>query len=298
VIAEQAPNELNRGDAVMTTYQYATAGGQQLFYREAGSKDSPTIVLLHGFPSSSHMFRDLIPQLAAKFHLIAPDYVGFGYSDAPKANEFEYTFDNIAAHVEELLFRVLGLKRFSIYVQDYGAPVGYRIALRHQDAIEGIVVQNGNAYVEGIGAAFDPMKPFWVNRNSETEKPVRGLLTKEMTIFQYTHGVKDPQRISPDAYALDQLFLDRPGNDAIQLDLLYNYQSNIALYDGWHEYFRKRQPRMLIVWGKNDPFFTVEGAKAYQRDLPNAKLHLIDTGHFALEDSSNFIAERIREFLG
>lgn len=293
-----APNVLNPEDTAVTTYHYANARGQKLFYREAGSKDHPTIVLLHGFPSSSHMFRDLIPKLADKFHVIAPDYVGFGYSDAPRAIEFDYTFDNLAAHVEELLFSRLGLTRFSIYVQDYGAPIGYRIASKHQDAIEGIVVQNGNAYAEGIGAAFDPMKPFWANRNSETEKPVRGLLSKEMTVFQYTHGVKDPEQISPDAYTVDQLFLDRPGNDAVQLDLLYNYQSNVALYRGWQEYFRKRHPRMLIVWGKNDPFFTVEGAKAYQRDIPDAQLHLIDTGHFALEDSCDFVAQRIREFLG
>jgi len=281
----------------MTTYHHANVRGQKLFYREAGSKDSPTLVLLHGFPSSSHMFRDLIPQLADKFRLIATDYVGFGYSDAPSVDEFEYTFDNLATHVEDLLFVNLGLKRFSIYVQDYGAPVGYRIASRHPDAIQSIIVQNGNAYVEGIGGGFDAMKPFWAKRNSETEKPVRELLKKEMTIFQYTHGVKDPDRISPDSYTLDQFFLDRPGNASIQLDLLYNYQSNVALYDRWHEYFRNRQPRMLILWGKNDPFFTVEGAKAYQIDLPNAELHLIDTGHFALEDSSGFIGERIREFL-
>jgi pimeloyl-ACP methyl ester carboxylesterase len=277
----------------MTTFQNATVRGLKLFYREAGSKASPTIVLLHGFPSSSHMFRDLIPQLAVKFHVIAPDYVGFGYSDAPDAGKFDYTFDNLATHVEELLFGVLGLKKFSIYVQDYGAPVGYRIAWKHQDAIEGIVVQNGNAYVEGIGAAFDPMKPFWSNRNSETERPVRDLLKKETTIFQYTHGVKDVSRISPDSYTLDQLFLDRPGNDAIQLNLLHNYQSNLALYDSWHEFFRNRQPKMLILWGKNDPFFTVEGAQAYLRDIPNAKLHLLDTGHFALEDSCDFIAQHI-----
>lgn len=282
----------------MTTYHHATVKEQKLFYREAGSKNEPTIVLLHGFPSSSHMFRDLIPQLADRFHVIAPDYVGFGYSDAPSPNDFEYTFDNLAAYVEELLFGVLGLKQFSIYVQDYGAPVGYRIATRHQEAIESIIVQNGNAYVEGIGGAFDPMKPFWGNRNSETEKPVRELLTKETTIFQYTHGVKDPERINPDSYTVDQLFLDRPGNDAIQLNLLHNYPSNVALYDGWHEYFRNRQPRMLIVWGKNDPFFTVEGAQAYKGDIPAAELHLLDTGHFALEDSSEFIADRIREFLG
>jgi pimeloyl-ACP methyl ester carboxylesterase len=280
----------------MTTFQYATVNGLRLFYREAGSKASPTIVLLHGFPSSSHMFRDLIPQLAKNFHVIAPDYVGFGYSDAPDAGKFDYTFDNLAAHIEELLFKVLGLKKFSIYVQDYGAPVGYRIASKHQDAIEGIVVQNGNAYIEGIGDAFNPMKPFWANRNPETEKHVRDLLKKETTIFQYTHGVKDVSRINPDSYTLDQLFLDRPGNDAIQLNLLHNYQSNLALYDGWHEFFRNKQPKTLIVWGKNDPFFTVEGAQAYLRDIPKAELHLLDTGHFALEDSSEFIAQQIVNF--
>ncbi len=281
----------------MTAYHHATVRDQKLFYREAGPRNAPVIVLLHGFPSSSHMFRDLIPQLADRLHVIAPDYPGFGYSDAPAADTFEYTFDNLAAYTEALLFGTLGLKKFSIYVQDYGAPVGYRIASRHQDAIESIVVQNGNAYVEGIGGAFDPMKPFWAHRSAETEKPVRRLLTKETTIFQYTHGVKDPESISPDSYTLDQLFLDRPGNDAIQLNLLHNYQSNVALYDGWHEYFRSKQPRMLIVWGKNDPFFTVDGARAYQRDIPNAQLHLLDTGHFALEDSFDFIAARIREFL-
>ena len=280
----------------MTTFQHATVNGLKLFHREAGSKASPTIVLLHGFPSSSHMFRDLIPRLAEKFHVIAPDYVGFGYSDAPDAGKFEYTFDNLAAHVEELLFGVLGLKNFSIYVQDYGAPVGYRIASKHQDAIEGIVVQNGNAYVEGIGAAFDPMRPFWVNRNAESEKPVRDLLKKEATVFQYTHGTMDVSRINPDSYTMDQFFLDRPGNDAIQLDLLHNYQSNLALYDSWHEFFRNKQPKTLIVWGKNDPFFTVEGAQAYLRDIPKAELHLLDAGHFALEDSSEFIAQQIIRF--
>jgi pimeloyl-ACP methyl ester carboxylesterase len=282
----------------MIHYRHAAVKGRQVFYREAGPIDAPTLVLLHGFPSSSHMFRDLIPRLADKLHLIAPDYPGFGYSDAPQPGEFDYTFDNLAAHIEELLFSVLGLRRLSIYVQDYGAPVGYRIAAGHPEAIEGIVVQNGNAYIEGIGAAFDPMKPFWAHRDAATDKPVRALLTRETTLFQYTHGVKDPAQISPDAYTLDQFLLDRPGNEAIQIDLLHNYQSNLALYDGWHAYFRKYQPRMLIVWGKNDPFFTVEGARAYQRDLPKAQLHLIDTGHFALEDSAEFISDRIRAFLG
>jgi pimeloyl-ACP methyl ester carboxylesterase len=277
----------------MTTFQHANVHGLEIFYREAGSKASPTIVLLHGFPSSSHMFRDLIPKLADRFHVIAPDYIGFGYSDAPEPSQFDYTFDNLAVYVEELLFGVLGLKKFSIYVQDYGAPVGYRIASRRPDAIEGIVVQNGNAYVEGIGAAFDPMKPFWANRNPETEKPVRDLLKKETTVFQYTHGTKDVSRINPDSYTMDQLFLDRQGNDVIQLNLLHDYQSNLALYDGWHEFFRSKQPKTLIVWGKNDPFFTIEGAQAYLQDIPNAELHLLDTGHFALEDSCEFIAQQI-----
>ena len=283
--------------APLPTYNYATVRGRKMFYREAGNKNAPTIVLLHGFPSSSHMFRDLIPKLSDNFHLIAPDYVGFGYSDAPNTKEFEYTFDNLAEHVEEFLFSVLGLEKFSIYVQDYGAPMGYRIASKHQDAVEGIVVQNGNAYVEGIGEAFNPLKMFWADRNRETEKPVRALLKKETTVSQYTHGVKDPQRISPDAYTLDQFFLDRPGNAAIQLELLYDYQSNVALYDGWHDYFRAKQPRILIVWGTNDPFFTVEGAKAYQRDVPDAELHFFDTGHFALETHVEEIAAAIKDFL-
>ena len=273
-----------------------TVRGRKMFYREAGNKHAPTIVLLHGFPSSSHMFRDLIPKLSDRLHVIAPDYIGFGYSDAPSTNEFQYTFDNLAEHVEKLLFSALGLKKFSIYVQDYGAPIGYRIALKHPDAIDGIVVQNGNAYVEGIGEAFDPMKPFWANRNVETEKPVRALLKKEVTIFQYTHGVEDPQRVSPDAYTFDQFFLDRPGNDTVQLELLYDYQSNVALYDRWHEYFRAKQPRMLILWGTNDPFFTVEGAKAYQRDIPDAELHLFDTGHFAIETHLVEIAAAMKNF--
>src|SRR6266478_9053544 len=280
----------------MTTYNYADVHGNKMFYREAGEKNAPTIVLLHGFPTSSHMYRNLIPQLAKNLHVIAPDYIGFGYSDGPNAADFTYTFDNLATHVERLLFGVLGLKKFSIYVQDYGAPVGYRIASKHPQAIDAIIVQNGNAYVEGIGGAFDPMKPFWANRNSETEKPVRDLLKKETTIFQYTHGTKDVSRISPDSYTFDKLFLDRPGNDAVQLNLLHNYQSNLALYDGWHEFFRSKQPKTLIVWGKNDPFFTVEGAQAYLRDIPRAELHLLDTGHFALEDSCEFIAQQIVKF--
>jgi pimeloyl-ACP methyl ester carboxylesterase len=244
------------------------------------------------------MFRDLIPQLASDFHVIAPDHLGFGYSDAPSATEFEYTFDNVTALIEELLFSHLKLKSFSLYVQDYGAPVGFRIASRHPAAVEGVVVQNGNAYVEGISAAFEPLQPFWANRNAETEKAPRSMLTKQTTIFQYTHGAKNPEAISPDSYTFDQALLDRPGNDAIQLDLFHNYTSNVALYDAWHEYFRAKQPRMLIVWGQNDPFFTVAGAKAFLNDLPNAELHLIDGGHFLLEEYSELVAGEIIRFLG
>jgi pimeloyl-ACP methyl ester carboxylesterase len=282
----------------MIFHRRAAIDGRNVFYREAGPQGSPTIVLLHGFPSSSHMFRDLIPLLADRFHVIAPDYPGFGYSDQPSAAEFPYTFDSIAAIIEKLLFDVLGLKRLSLYVQDYGAPVGFRIASRRPESIEALVVQNGNAYREGISPAFEPLQPFWANRNAETEKPVRALLTPDTTRFQYTHGARNPDVISLDAYTLDQHFLDRPGNDAIQLDLFHNYTANLALYDGWHEYFRKYQPPTLIVWGQNDPFFTVDGARAFLKDLPDAELHLLDTGHFALEEDSAFIAARMRDFLG
>ena len=199
--------------------------------------------------------------------------------------------------IEKLLFGPLGLERFSIYLQDYGAPVGFRIASKHPDAITGIVVQNGNAYVEGISPAFDPMKPFWADRTAETELPVRQLLSAGTTKFQYTHGARNPEAISPDGYTVDQLFLDRPGNDAIQLNLLHNYPTNVALYEEWHQYFRQSQPPMLIAWGRNDPFFTEDGARAFLRDLPKAELHLLDTGHFALEECGRFIAGRIREFL-
>lgn len=281
----------------MTKYRHAEVRGLDIFYREAGPQDAPTIVLLHGFPSSSHMFRELIPKLAGEFHVIAPDMVGFGYSAQPGTKEFAYTFDNLAAVTEELLFGKLGLKNFSIYVQDYGAPVGYRIASRHPEAIDGIIVQNGNAYAEGLSAAWEPLRALWSKRSPETEKAVRAFLSAETTKFQYTHGAKDPASISPDSYTFDQLFLDRPGNEAVQLELFYNYAANLALYPEWHNYFRKHQPPMLLVWGINDPFFTVEGAKAFQRDLPKAELHLLDTGHFALEEESEAIAGHILRFV-
>lgn len=281
----------------MTRYRYATIGGHKIFYREAGPANAPSIVLLHGFPSSSHMFRDLIPKLAANFRVIAPDYLGFGFSDQPDAKAYHYTFENLTGLIEKLLFDHLKLAKFSIYVQDYGAPVGFRIAAGHPESIEAIIVQNGNAYAEGISTAFDPLKAFWANRNTETEKPVRALLTIDTTKFQYTHGVNEPSLVSPDSWTFDQHFLDRPGNDAIQLDLFHDYPSNVALYDRWHEYFRKSQPRTLILWGQNDPFFTVAGARAFERDLPKAELHLLAGGHFALEEHSQLIADEMTRFL-
>src|SRR5579863_3707839 len=281
----------------MTQYRNTTIDGLNVFYREAGPEDAPTIVLLHGFPSSSHMFRDLIPKLADRYHVIAPASIGFGFSAHPSTKQFSYTFENLTAVVDELLFQKLNLKKFSIYVQDYGSPIGFRLAGKNPQAIEAIIVQNGNAYLEGLSPAWEPLRNLWGNRTSETEAAVRGFLAAETTKFQYTHGVKDVTKISPDSYTFDQFFLDRPGNDAVQLELFFNFASNLALYSEWQSYFRNHQPPMLIVWGKNDPFFTVEGAKAYQRDLPNAELHLLDTGHFALEDESETIANHIRRFL-
>ena len=280
----------------MTTYQRAKIDGLELFYREAGGKDAPAIVLLHGFPSSSHMFRDLIPLLADNFHVIAPDLIGFGFSAQPSAKEFSYTFDNLAEKIEKLLFAHLGLKKFAIYVQDYGAPLGYRIAARHPEAITGIVVQNGNAYREGLSDAWQPIMAYWKVRNAQTEAPLRDFIGAPTTRFQYEHGAADLTKISPDAYTFDQMFIDRPGNDRIQFDLLFDYQNNLPLYPEWQAYFRKHQPPMLIVWGKNDPFFTVEGAKAYLRDVPKAELHFLDTGHFALEEESEAIGRKIQQF--
>lgn len=282
----------------MSTFNRTIIDGHSIFYREAGPRTAPTLVLLHGFPSSSHMFRDLIPKLTEGLHVIAPDYLGFGYSDRPSAREFPYTFDNLAAQIEKLLFAHLGLNQFSLYVQDYGAPIGFRIASRHPEAIQAIVVQNGNAYLEGLSPALEPMAAFWKNRNAETEAPLRGFLAAETTKFQYEHGAADPTRISPDAYTFDQIFLDRPGSDAIHLDLFFDYRNNVARYPEWQAYFRKHQPPTLIVWGRNDPFFTVEGARAFLRDIPAAELRLLDTGHFALEEEGETVARHIIRFLG
>jgi pimeloyl-ACP methyl ester carboxylesterase len=280
----------------MTTYHHIEIEGLKIFYREAGAKDAPTILLLHGFPSSSHMYRDLIPKLADNFHVVAPDYPGFGYSDAPSPEVFTYTFDHLAQVIEQFI-KALELNRFSIYIQDYGAPVGLRIASHHPDWIEAIITQNGNAYTEGLSKAFEPMKAYWAKRTEETEQPVKALLQRETTIFQYTEGANHPEKINPDAWTIDQFFLDRPGNHAIQLELLHNYSSNLALYPEWHAYFRKHQPPTLAVWGKNDPFFIPEGALAYKKDLQNIEVHLLNTGHFALEEECEAIADLIKKFL-
>ncbi|HLN97925.1 MAG TPA: alpha/beta hydrolase [Pyrinomonadaceae bacterium] len=281
----------------MITYHFVEFEGLETFYRQAGPSGAPTIVLLHGFPSSSHMFRDLIPKLEDRFHLVAPDYIGFGYSANPSADEFCYTFESLTDRVETLLFNQLALTKFTIYVQDYGAPIGFRLASRHPYAIQAIIVQNGNAYAEGLSPAWEPLRALWAKRDADTERAASAFLTAETTKFQYIHGVRDPARISPDAYAIDQHFLDRPGNAAIQMALFHDYASNLAMYTEWHSYFREHQPPMLVVWGQNDPFFTVEGAKAFRHDLPDAELHLLDTGHFALEDHSAEIARLIGRFL-
>lgn len=278
-------------------YSVTAVNGHDVFYRESGPADAPVVVLLHGFPSSSHMFRQLIPKLSDQYRVVAPDLVGFGYSAQPAVTDFEYTFENVSAIVERFLFDVLKLSSFSLYLHDYGAPVGFRIAARHPDAIDALVVQNGNAYVEGFSDAWAPIRALWRERNAASEAGVRELLTSATTKFQYTHGVADVDRISPDAYTLDQFLLDRPGNADAQVALFADYQTNVARYPEWQAYFRRHQPPMLIVWGARDPFFTVDGARAFTRDLPHAELHLLDTGHFALEDHVDAIAARMRTFL-
>jgi len=278
----------------MTTYHNIEIDGLNLFYREAGQGHLPTLVLLHGFPTSSHMFRDLIPHLEDRFHVIAPDYPGFGYSEAPSPGEFSYTFDNLA-DVTEKLMEKLGVKTFALYLQDYGGPVGFRIAVRNPQRVTALIIQNANAYMEGISETMAPIAKYWSDR-AGMEGAIRGFLTRETTMFQYIHGAGKPERISPDSYHHDQALLDRPGNDSIQLELLFNYQTNPPRYPEWQEYFRQHQPRTLIVWGKNDPFFSVPGAQAYLRDLPQAELHLLEAGHFALEELHEEIAVRINRF--
>jgi pimeloyl-ACP methyl ester carboxylesterase len=280
----------------MTTFHIINVDGMDIFYREAGSPNSPTILLLHGFPTSSHMFRNLVPALADSFHLIAPDYPGFGNSSMPTVDKFDYTFDQLA-DVTNKFVEAIGLKRYSLYVMDYGAPIGFRIAAKHPERVEALIVQNGNAYDEGLGEFWEPLKAYWQDRSPENADKLRPFFALEATKWQYTRGVRNLEAISPDTWNLDQWFLDRPGNNDIQLALFYSYRTNPPLYPKWQEYFRQHQPPMLIVWGKNDPIFPAEGAYLYQRDLKEVELHLLDTGHFALEEEGDEIAKHIRRFL-
>ena len=281
----------------MITYNTVKVDGLDIFYREAGSKDSPTIVLLHGFPASSHMFRNLMARLEDRFHLVAPDYPGFGNSSMPTIDEFEYTFDHLAEVMERFL-KALNLKKYSLYVFDYGAPIGYRIASKKPESVESLIVQNGNAYEEGLREFWTPLKAYWKDRSKQNEEALRKFLTLESTKWQYTNGVRDVKNISPDGWNMDQYFLDRTGNDKIQLALFYSYGTNPPLYPKWQEYFRKFQPPTLIIWGKNDAIFPAQGAEPYKRDLKDVEFHLLDTGHFALEEDGDLIANRIREFMG
>src|SRR6478609_5254186 len=280
----------------MTTYNYATVRGRKIFYREAGSKDAPTIVLLHGFPSSSHMFRDLIPELSDRFRLVAPDLPGFGRSDMPERSRFNYTFDNIAKVIERFT-EVIGLSRFAIYVFDYGAPTGFRLAVSHPERITAIISQNGNAYEEGLSAGWSPIRAYWQDPSQANRKALRAFLTPETTRWQYTHGVPDQTMVSPDGQNLDNFYLARPGADEVQLDLFGDYKSNVALYPSFQKYFRTHRPPLLAVWGKNDPFFLPPGAEAFKRDNPRAVVRFLDTGHFAVETHAREIAESIRDFL-
>ncbi|MFJ8009070.1 alpha/beta fold hydrolase [Streptomyces fagopyri] len=279
-------------------HRTATVSGLEVFYREAGDPQAPTLVLLHGFPTSSHMFRRLIPALADRYHVVAPDHIGFGQSAMPSPQDFPYTFEALTQVTSDLLDQ-LGVDRFAMYVQDYGAPIGWRLALRTPDRVTAIVTQNGNAYVEGF------VKPFWDGvfayaeaPGPETEGPMRGALTPEITRWQYVNGVADPSLVSPDNWVHDQALLDRPGNDEIQLKLFRDYPTNVDLYPKVHQYFRDSQVPVLAVWGANDEIFGPAGAEAFRQDLPQAEIHLLESGHFALESHLENITQYIRDFLG
>lgn len=277
-------------------FKSADVDGLKLFYREAGDASRPTVLLLHGFPSASHMFRDLIPELADNYHVVAPDLPGFGMTEQPGRGQFAYNFENIA-NVVDRFTEVIGLDKFAIYVFDYGAPVGFRIAVKHPERITAIVTQNGNTYLEGVSEAFAPVQAYWKEPNQANRDALRGFLAPETTLFQYTHGVADPTLVSPDGRNLDDHYLARAGNDEIQLDLLLDYQSNVALYDTIQAYLRKHQPPLLAIWGKNDPFFIPPGAEAFKRDVPAADIRFVDSGHFALETHASEIGAAMREFL-
>ena len=284
---------------VKVYHKTVKVGDLDIFYREAGPQDAPAILLLHGFPTSSQMFRNLIPALGYKYRVIAPDYPGYGHSSMPSRGTYAYTFDNLANVIDDFTEKV-GLTKYALYMQDYGAPVGYRLASAHPDRISAIVVQNGNAYDEGLDNEFwKPIKAYWKEpKSKEKRDAIRNLITYEATKWQYTHGVKNPELVSPDGATHDQFLLERKGNDEIQLDMFLSYGSNPPLYPKWQEYFRKHQPPMLIVWGKNDKIFPAEGAEPYKRDLKTLEFHLLDAGHFALESNGDEIAQLMVKFLG
>jgi pimeloyl-ACP methyl ester carboxylesterase len=287
-----------RKDFLMGTvaFRKLDVDGIQVFYRESGPTDARTILLLHGFPTAGHMFRDLIPQLADRFHLVAPDLPAFGQSDMPARGTFTYAFENIA-NVIDRFTEVIGLARFAIYIFDYGAPVGFRLAVRHPDRITAIISQNGNAYEEGLSDGWNPIRAYWQQPSPANRQALRGFLAPDTTRWQYTHGVPDVTAVSPDGYSLDNFYLARPGADEIQLDLFGDYKSNVALYPTFQNYFRTHKPRFLAAWGKNDPFFLPPGAEAFRRDIPGAIVQFFDTGHFALETHAKEIAALIRDFL-
>ena len=280
----------------MTHYRHATVEGNKIFYREAGPQTAPTILLLHGFPTSSHMFRNLIPALTDRYHVVAPDLPGFGFSDAPDRKQFRYTFENLAKVIDAFT-QTIGLERYAIYVFDYGAPVGLRLALAHPERITAIISQNGNAYEEGLSQGWNPIQKYWKEPTAENRAALRAFLAPEATKWQYLHGVEDTTLVAPEAYELDSALLARLGNDEIQLDLFLDYAGNVALYPKFQEYFRTERPPTLAVWGKNDPFFLPPGAEAFKRDNPDAEVRLYDTGHFALETHDQEIAATIRDFL-
>jgi pimeloyl-ACP methyl ester carboxylesterase len=278
-------------------YRRIPVDGIEIFYREAGSPDAPVLLLLHGFPTASHMFRDLIPQLADRFHVVAPDLPGFGQSAMPDRSTFSYTFDNIAKVIDRFT-EVIGLRHFAIYVFDYGAPTGFRLAMWHPERITAIVSQNGNAYVEGLSDGWNPIRAYWQDPSPANRNALRAFLSPETTRWQYTHGVAEPSLVSPDGYSLDNFYLARPGADEVQLDLFGDYKTNITLYPEFQTYFRRYTPPFLAVWGSNDPFFLPPGAKAFKRDIPNADVHFFNTGHFAMETHCDEIAATIRQFFG
>jgi pimeloyl-ACP methyl ester carboxylesterase len=281
----------------MIRHQYATVDGTKIFYREAGSNTSPAILLLHGFPTSSHMFRNLIPELADRYHVVAPDLPGFGFSDAPDRRQFRYTFDHLASIISRFT-ETIGLERYAIYIFDYGAPVGLRLALAHPERITAILSQNGNAYEEGLSRAWNPIQKYWSEPTAENRAALRAFLTPDATRSQYVYGVPDDSLVAPETWELDSARLARPGNGEIQLDLFLDYASNVALYPRFQEYFRTKHPPILAVWGKNDPFFVPAGAEAFRQDNADAEVYLYDTGHFALETHHREIATTIRDFLG